>query len=121
MRSPAREESDLADQLYIAAVERATTHGRRFKPSTIAGLKELASAAANEVIEPKLFGERSQAEAKLKLDERMDHAKAAVASLVDVMAGHAKNITGYAPDRLGERTLAFALYTSKFCPCWPFC
>jgi hypothetical protein len=111
----------LAAELYTVAVSAAATHGRTFKQSSASGLKEITRAAAEEVLSPRKFGTRSAQEAATSVEVRMDHARAAVRALVDAMAAHASTVPGYDKDRLGERTLAHAMYASGFCPCWPIC
>lgn len=114
----------LAKILYDVAVSTALSaapNGRRFKQATAGGLRELTQMWAEEVIRPHRFAGRSSAEASKSIDERISDAKAAVAALVVEMARDAQSIKGYDKDKLGERTLAHALYCSSFCPCWPIC
>jgi hypothetical protein len=106
----------------VLAVKIAATHGRTFKLSAAGGLKELTRAAAKEVISPERYGERSAQEAKYNLVRRKNDAKRAVRKLVNAMVKHAKSIPSYDKDRLGESTLASAMYSEfSICPCWPFC
>jgi hypothetical protein len=121
MADPTTEQ--LAARLYKVAESAATAkYGRRLKLSAAGGLKELTQAAAEEVISPKAFGVRSTRARAKTLTQRTKEAEVAVRALVDAMASHAESIHRYDPDRLGERTLAFAMYNRLgFCPCWPFC
>jgi hypothetical protein len=114
---------DIASELFSVAERTAASASpsRTFKLSAKGEIKEISQAAAEEIVNPRRFGARSTLEANLTLDERVDHARSAMRRLVETMADHAGTIPKYAPDRLGERTLAYAMYSANFCPCWPIC
>ena len=104
----------FADALYQAAQSLADTYGRTFNPDAGDALRGIAQNAAAETFSPHRAGE-----AALSLDERKAIALEAMQALVKAMNSHAHAIANYAPDRLGEQTLAGAM--SGLCPCWPIC
>ena len=113
------EERLFGNELFSVALTAAAVHSRSFKPIAMGSLQQIAMEAAAEVFQPSGFGARSAAEGALSLDERKDHARAAMGLLVDAMAAQAGTIPGYEADMLGERTLGGALHA--LCPCWPIC
>lgn len=117
----ALERGELAVRLYEVAVAAAATRGRRFRPIADSELRRLTLEAAAEVVKPTQFGARSLAQSRRAFPERLDIAQEAVFQLVDAMTVHAQSLKTYPLDLLGLRTLAFALKTPGFCPCWPFC
>lgn len=103
------DERGLAEELFAAAVDRASAAGFELGRGADGDLRSYASRAASEIVERDLADGKEMALRNFR-------------TLVDEMIRQARQIPGYVERHagvIGEETLGSAL--AVLCPLWPFC